>query len=188
MKLRDRVGCAFLVAAVIFATVMLNVTRTYQLPARLLLIDIEVFPAGWQVRGEGPRSVPQAPLGGRGSLQSVYLSFYLPEVADAFEEIYLFGSTREASRYYARRVEQTFGQTEWDDTWTVPEELSYQSFRADQYRFACDESTSRTPMQGCTYIAQYGVYVVLFCMSWIPDYSMSYTDLAKILQAIDERF
>jgi hypothetical protein len=78
-------------------------------------------------------------------------------------------------------------KTESDDFWTIPEELPFRSSNAERSYFACDLSSSVTPMRGCTYIAQYGPYVVLFDIDWIPGYSMNYADLEKILQAIDEK-
>ena len=188
MKSKDRAGCALIVTLVVLGVVVLNVARSCQFLTRSRLIDVEALPPGWQVDDDGPHPVPQAPLGGRESIESISLSFHLPERAGAYEEIYLFENSRKASRYYAKRMERAFRHTEWDDPWTVPEELLYQSSNANQFCFACDESTSVTPMRGCMYIAQYGSYVVLFNISWIPGYSMNYTDLEGILQALDREF
>jgi len=175
------------VGMVVLGIVLLNVIKWCQFPTRYLLVGIDPFPIGWRVSDDGPERVSSAPLGGRGSIQSIEVSYHLPEVAGASEQIYLFQSTREASRYLARRVDHTFRQTELDDPWVVPEELAYQSSKADYSYWACDLSTSVTPMQGCTYVAQYGAYVVLFGIDWIPGHSVSWVDLERILRAIDDK-
>jgi hypothetical protein len=188
MQARDQTGCSLIVALVVLGLVVLGVTRSCRFLTRSRLIGIDAFPPGWQMDDEDPRPVPSAPLGGRGSIESIAQSFYLPDRAGAFEEIYLFEDSRRASRYYADRIGRGFRHTEWDDRWTIPDGMSFRASGADQSHLACDESTLVTPMRGCLYIAQYGSYVVAFGISWVPDYSVDYTDLDKLLQAVDEEF
>ena len=187
MKVRVK-GSWIVIGIIVLALVILNLDKLRRyLPIENLLIDVNAFPPGWQASDQGPKRVPQAPLGGRGSIRSISLPFYCPDLAGAHEEIYLFRDSQEASRYYASRAQRTFRKTDFDDLWTIPDELPFRSSNAEQSYFACDLSSSATPMQGCTYIAQYGPYIVLFDIDWIPGYSMNYADLEKILQAIDEK-
>jgi hypothetical protein len=188
MQTKDKTGCILTMALIVLCLVLLGVTRSCRFLTRSKLISIDAFPPGWQTDAKDPQPVPSAPLGGRGSIESITQSFYLPDRAGADEEIYLFENSQRASRYYADTVERGFLQTEWDDPWTIPNEVSYRGSKADQSHFACDESTSVTPMRGCLYIGQYNSYVVVFGVSWGPGYSVSYADLEKLLQAVDEEF
>jgi len=147
-----------------------------------LLIDDSFFPSGWAIDPEGPFVPPQAPLGGYNSIERIGLNFYVQNGV-AIEDIHRFRSKDESAEEFKRWQETRFSQREIDTPWTVPRELPYRSLVADQFYFACAQEGG-TPM--CRFLGQYEEYLVLFNTQMSPR-SMSYTDVERILRAIDER-
>jgi len=153
-------------------------------PIEELLIDASVLPEGWSASEAGPHPISRAPLGGTKSVESIEFVFYAYG-GSAFEEIRRFKSYQEAVEEFARQKRQVFRVTKFNTPWVVPEGLSYKSPVADQFHYACSQDVGSL-WSDCAYIARYGVYFVQFHTDMLPGY-MSYTDLEKVLQAIDAR-
>lgn len=147
-------------------------------PIEALLIDESAFPPGWKASAVGPRPPPSAPLGYYDSIDRVELFFYV-DSGVAFHEIHRFESVRGAVREFKRQMVISFPS----ETWIVPVELPYQSPTADQFYLACSAQRA-IPM--CRAIWQYEEHFVRFNTHMSPD-SMTYSDLERVLRAIDER-
>lgn len=155
-----------------------------------LLIDESVFPEGWKVDPAGPSAPAKAPLGGLKSIERTSLHFYIWGVSGeqiwsgvAGEQIHRFWSVNDAVEEFERQMGLAFAVGKYDTPWVVPAELPYQSSAADRVFFACSVHGS-IPM--CRMIGQYDEYFVIFNTHMSPDF-MTYEDLERVLQAIDER-
>ena len=148
-----------------------------------LLIELSVFPAGWQVSQDGPGKIPSAPLGGNDSVESIELEFRVYG-GGAIESIRRFKNVEDAEAEFIHQKAHIFRKTDFTTPWEVPSEVVIDKINADQYYFACSQSVG-SYWPGCEFIAQYGVYFVDFSTGMYTDY-MSYKDLSKIIQAIDD--
>ena len=147
-------------------------------PVEVLLIDESVFPPGWQADITGPSSPPNAPLDHYDSIERIELFFYA-HGSVAFQEIHRFASVRGAAREFEHRRSIFFPS----EAWVVPVELAYQSPTADRFYLACSVERA-IPM--CRAIWQYEEYFVRFNTHMSPEF-MTYSDLERVLRAIDER-
>ncbi len=156
-------------------------------PIEELLLDESVFPEGWQAgeRTFDPRQ--------RLPAEQIALGFYINWCPDASlgagHEVYrFFDGPRCAALGYQKQIPGWFAPTQAWGPWEVPAELPYQSPVADQFRFGCsvDQGSS---VQTCEAAGQYEAYVVRFGTSIDREHPecMSFTDLERILKAIDER-
>lgn len=150
-----------------------------------LLLDISVFPPGWEPSSEEPSPDPSAPFGGIRSVDRTTLFFY-SSYASAFEEIERYKEDRMASDVFDERKDFLFQEIAGLGPYTLPEELPFQSSTADASYFAC-VSPSYSVSKGCHYLARFGPYLVHFNIGWDPTF-MTTKDLEAILQAIDEKF
>ena len=147
-----------------------------------LLINVSAFPEGWMA-DSGPSIPASAPLGGVYDIERTLLSFGTSDGScGASEEIYRFSSIKGAQQDFERRLDVNFTVGEYDTPWVVPEELSYQSFVADQFYYSC--STHGCTLY-CQMLGRYEEYVVVFSTGISPDF-MTYRDFEYLLQAIDE--
>ncbi len=147
-----------------------------------LLLNVSVFPPGWMESAEGPSRPASAPLGGETSIERIRLSFYV-DYGGASEEIHRYSSKEEANRKYEAWSEFLFAQREYQAPWAVPPELPYTNSTADRSHFACTESGGN---HSCQFLGQYEEYILIFNTFVSTDF-MTYTDLKRILEAIDER-
>jgi hypothetical protein len=156
-------------------------------PIEELLLDESVFPEGWQARERtfDPRQ--------RLPAEQIALSFYLHWCPDASlgagHQLYrFFDGPRCAALGYQKEIPGWFAPTQAWGPWEVPAELPYQSPVADQFRFNCS-THQRSGAQTCLGVGQYEDYVIRFQTSIDREHPecMSFTDLERILKAIDER-
>lgn len=155
-------------------------------PIEHLLLDESVFPEGW--RADEPFD-PEVRL----PAEQIVLFFHRNEcpfyVLGAGHEIYrFFDGAESAAQGYPEESTIWFYREDGWGPWTVPPELPYQSPVADQFRFACS-AEERSGDMTCRALGQYEEYIVLFDVEMNPEYPdcMSFTDLERILVAIDER-
>ena len=155
-------------------------------PIEELLLDESVFPEGWQAgeRTFDPRQ--------RLPAEQIALGFYIHWCPDASlsagHQVYrFFDGPRCAALGYQKEIPGWFAPWEETGPWIVPAELPYQSPLADQFRFNC--STHQRGGQTCQAVGQYEEYVIRFQTSIDREHPecMSFTDLERILIAIDER-
>jgi hypothetical protein len=159
-------------------------------PIEDLLLDESAFPLGWHASEIGPRPVSEAPLGGRRSVESVLLSYYdapFESRVSAMQELYRFEDPGDAAEYYEGRTETLFAESKFRDLRVWPEALSALPLNTHQAQIGCDLALEVTPMQGCIYIARYGLYVVLLDLDWVPEYAFEFSLAETILLAIDEQ-
>lgn len=152
-----------------------------------LLIDVSAFPPSWYV--DSPPSYTSDSRNGRFTQFRTHSEGF---EAHAIHAVYQYRDNRAAAYWYDEN--QPFGDAERLTPWRIPNELSYKSKVANQFRFACAEFR-RSPdddleqFKNCIAIGQYGKYVSLFSISMSSGYlaeQMSYADLGLILEAIDE--
>ena len=105
----------------------------------------------------------------------------------AYEKIYRMASIVVATREFERQIEIWFPTRGHWSSWERPARVTYESSSADRFRVACAYDTARSDLaQKCHFIGQYEEYLVWFSTDMSPDY-MTYEDLERILQAIDEQ-
>jgi len=155
-----------------------------------LLIDASAFPPGWETDSEGPH-IPagQAPLGGGPmSLQRRVLFFHVcGGGGGAFEQIYRMTSVRGAAKEFERQMTVWFPTRGYWTPWEHPIEVLYERSVADRFHMACARDLARPDLaQKCHFIGQYEEYLVWFSTDMSPTF-MTYEDLERILQAIDEQ-
>ncbi len=152
-----------------------------------LLIDIQDFPAGWLVyQAAGPTP------SGDGAIfapESVERSFYAPQRDNvslrATHRVFRYISSGYAASEYDEQLPRQFHYNiAVVKDWETPNELQYESSIADQFHLACNQSTIGG-MQGCKFLGQYEEYLVTFFTH--TGEQMRYSDIERILQAIDEQ-
>jgi hypothetical protein len=185
------VGFMLVVANSILSCLGFEVTTGYPPPAfpnEELLLDESVFPEGWSAY-EGtynPRERLPADQIGR-----TYVRHDCPRSRLASHSVYrFFEGENSAIGGYQQYIPIWFAPEENWEAWAVPAELPYRSPVADEYRFNCC-GPEGSGAWVCQAVGRYNEYVVRFHvhMDSEPEYPqcMSYTDLEKILIAIDER-
>jgi hypothetical protein len=186
MKRSSLLTIVMLLTTMLTCTGILFACQSWEYPPiEDLLIDESVFPVGWSVSTDGARSIPRAPWSGPTSVvENVELYFYA-HGGGALERIWRFENSEDASQAFERHMRYVFRDGEFNTPWTVPTELSHDSSVAGQFHYACATFEGQ-PWPGCAYVAQYRMYVVHFQTSMLPGL-MTYTDLGKVLQAIDEQ-
>lgn len=151
-----------------------------------LLVDESVFPRGWEAAG-APYDPEDGLLADR-----IVASFFIhgcPHSRRAGHYVYRFyGGARCADMGYRSESSNWFAPRDGWGPWGVPAELPHQSTVADQFRFSCRTRQGST-VQACHAVGQYEEYVVRFLVAMDPQGSdcMSFSDLERILSAIDER-
>jgi hypothetical protein len=97
-----------------------------------------------------------------------------------------FDSPRAAAKEYEHRADVAFRirDERWDTPWEIPDNLLFESSKANQYRYAC-ATVGYYPQLNCAYVAQYEVYVLDFEIGIYDTDVITYTDLLPVFQAID---
>jgi hypothetical protein len=185
------VGFMLILANSMGSCLGLRITTGYPPPAfpsEELLLDVSVFPEGWQAY-EGtynPRERLPADQIARG-----YVRHDCPRSTLADHSIYrFFEGENSAAAGYRQYIPIWFAPEEGWDPWSVPKELPYESPVAEEFRFNC-QVQPESGAQTCQAVGRYEEYVVRFYvhMDSEPEYPqcMSFADLEQILIAIDER-
>ncbi len=153
-------------------------------PAKLL-IDLADMPADWYVvwQGEAPDNYRQQ--------QGAYIEFNVnnPQVLyTAAHHDYQYKSERQAAKEFKRLLPIEFNSNSIASytPWQPPQELPYTSAVANQFYFACHESSINGIRTVCQAMGQYGNYLVIFHTHVTPEY-MTYADIEAILLIIDAR-
>jgi len=94
------------------------------------------------------------------------------------QSVYVYNTVEEAERKY--KVLQSMLQLG-----TAPSNWSYQSSAANKSDVSCYTHESK-PVPSCTWIAQYGKYIVGFYAELVPD-RMSLGDFEKVIYRIDSK-
>lgn len=149
-------------------------------PIEDLIVDISSFPAGW-TQNSPPRE-RNAPI--RWGVDKRGVSFSTQEYGGAIQDVYRGRNLDDAGKGYFNLSESWFRLREAEGDWYIPSEFSYESIIADHYRFGCSIHKP-SGFQTCQMAAQYGVYVTRFYTGMSP--LMTYSDLERILQAIDNK-
>lgn len=144
-----------------------------------MLVDESAFPEGWSVSKKGPQ-LTSAPFGAFPLVEGASLYFEAPS-GTAHETISHFLYLSESEELFERQLSTEFVVGEYGARWVAPEELTYQSFVADEFYYRCslDECA---PM--CRMLGRYERYIVRFNVRMSPDF-MTYQNFEYTLQAID---
>jgi len=160
-----------------------------------LFIDVSAFPSGWKADPAGPHiDTGRAPLGGGPETIQRWVLFFHAEgivkgkSVGAYEQIYRMANVKVAAKEFERRLTAWFPTGEYWTPWERPGDVEYQSPVADRFYLACASygATPETRIQTCDMVGQYEEYLVWFSTDMSPDF-MTYEDLERVLQAIDER-
>jgi hypothetical protein len=141
-----------------------------------LLIDSSSFPSSWSA------SQPTRPADHHGAIRRCGLVFSVPNGV-AVEEIYEYETIGKASHEFERQLDVWFTQRSIDTPWKTPPLPEPVRSIADDFRLAC---SIQGGVSMCRVLARYGVVVMRFNTHMSPEF-MSYTDLEKVLQAIDDK-
>jgi hypothetical protein len=165
-----------------------SVSTATPLPFQLdqLLLDESVFPVGW-VAIESPSLA----LEGRGQVDDLKMEFRC--IADSslfFHEIYRYTDERAAGRRFRRHSD--FSSTDRITEWETPSELKYESQVAERFCFACADFRGYPTERytACQAMGQYHEFISSFSISYVRENMancMSWSDLERILRAVDER-
>jgi hypothetical protein len=150
-----------------------------------LLVEASAFPSDWHSDPDGPGPDPSGPGGGIRSLERTTLSFE-SATAGAYETIKRFRDSEKADDEYLIQEKILFTDTDIRGPYLPPDQVHLEGLVADRYRVACWKP-EYTQVMGCSYLAQYGPYLVDFSFSWDTD-TLSPVELEKVMQAIDEKF
>ena len=158
-----------------------------------LLVDQTLFPLSWYVdiapqpwywkyrEGAEATGIVQLRQQGSGAI--------------AVHRLYRYRNDAKAEEAYQRLALSEFFPYSWDRalTWESPDELSFQSPKADQFKFGCavlgETETDPDRVVVCQALGRYGKYVSAF-FTWVAlngTPGMSLEDLQRILPALDER-
>jgi hypothetical protein len=153
-------------------------------PIEKLLLDESAFPEGW--RATRPFD-PDRRIAAEQITRNILSNKCHPLTVGATHDVYRFyGGASSAAEAYPEETAIWFSPN-WGD-WSIPAELSYESPVAEQYRFGCRiEQETATIL--CQALGQYEQYIVVFDAELDPDHPecLTFTDLERILVAIDER-
>jgi hypothetical protein len=158
-----------------------------------LLIEAHNMPEHWAVAEYSATTRDE-----EGQISGAYISFYYTETAffvRGGEDIYRYGSISRADRHYRRLEDSVFTPNIRQTVSVVPEGFTFSSITADQWRFACHESTfSPTPEFGnvrtiCQFLAQYDEFIVYFTITTqVEDEAMTTIDqVQSIIETIDQK-
>ena len=184
----------FLILMLITAT-LLSAGCTGKIPQRNfttrdLLIDLSVFPDGWQV--SVPPSSPTERLVQIGSSQIEFQASADPLIG-AIHSVFRFNGERAADARFDRMLPSWFNSSSVFSItpWQTPAQLPYHSPTSDKSRFACHDTSAGGRATICQFMAQYDEYIIVFHTVMTPEDMqprsyMTFADLERILKAIDE--
>jgi len=171
-----------IIGFVLFLLAIININRLLPYPhAENLLIDMKPFFPDWWVSQEGVRDISQGVLGGRKAIDTATLS-YESRNGSVRQDVYQFRNCSDASEYYPQEL--PFRRT---DGLVVLPEIGYSSQVALRSYFSCEQSTFAPQMAGCTYVAQYGAYVIVVDGGWLVDSQITHTNFQEAVKAVDEK-
>ncbi len=150
-------------------------------PIETLLVDISVFPEGWEViQPPKPYPLEEMPLVDESmTIRFIYAPGDPERRLRAGHFVFRFQWTDWAAEEFQNQQRIVFSAQP-----KIPEKFSYQSIIADQFLFGCSENRS-TDRTGCDFLGQYEEYLVLFGTDLGE--GMSYDDLERILKEIDHK-
>lgn len=179
-----------LVAAALLITGCTGKAPQRNFTTRDLLINLSVFPAGWQV--SVPLSSPTERLGQIGGSQTEFRASVDPLVG-AIHSVFRFSSELAASDRYDRMLPSWFNSNSVSSVtpWQTPAQLSYHSPTADKSHFACHDTSAGGRATICQFMAQCDEYIIVFHTVMTPEDMqpqsyMTFADLEGVLKVIDE--
>ncbi len=175
-----------IILLIVFLIALINLDKILPFPpAERLLVDITNLLPTWKLNPEEPQRITQGPLGGRKTIHTAQ-SLISSTEGGISQEFYQFTSCNDSENYYSRRTEGLTNQLDTDE-WNLLQDISFKSNIANKFEFLCFESMFSYPMVGCSYIAQYGHYVVMFQGSWNVDSAMSHTMFFVFFLALENK-
>jgi len=160
-----------------------------------LFLSNSNLPKGWEVAGRFPKVTDN-----EGQKSGGVVSFYaLDTVYDAriTQRIYRYDSDGTAGRHYARFETGMFSDESVYRTtpWITPEEFTFSSQAAKQWRFACAGSNFTIgPSTGtystiCRYLAQYDEFLVIIYVDLEIDNEVfiSVPEIATVILSADQQ-
>ncbi len=171
-----------IIGFVLFLLAIININRLLPYPhAESLLIDMKPFFPDWEVFGNGIESIPQGVLGGRKAIDTATITYESRE-GSIRQDVYQFKDCSDSSEYYPQEL--PFRRV---DGWVTLPKIKYSSPTALRSYFSCDQSTFEPQMAACTYVAQYGAYVIVVDGRWLVNSKVTHTNLQEVAKAVDEK-
>ena len=159
---------------------IININHLLPYPhASNLLIDMKSFFPDWEISGKGAHSISQGVLGGRKAISTATITYGSRE-GSIMQDVYQFKNCSDASEYYP----QELPFRRYDD-WVTLSEIEYNSPTALRSYFSCEQSTFEPQMAGCSYVAQYGTYVIVVGGYWLVGSQINHINLQEAVKAVD---
>lgn len=151
-----------------------------------LILPESALPGAWSYV-YAPR--PMGPSTGYGGTEN---DTYVPFGKDgnsthsAYHFMMYFGNEKVAADEYENLVSSRFsnGRLGVGSPWTTPDEISFRSVVAEQYRVACSINTVAGRRLVCLVIARYGSYISMFHAAILPT-TMSVSDFNDVSRKLD---
>jgi hypothetical protein len=142
-----------------------------------LLLNTSSFPSNsWQEIGSRDKREAPSRLG----IERAGTSFSTQTQGVAVQDFYRFATAEDAENNYLELQHDWFNSALKGSIWITPDELKNIQLRADKYQLGC----SQYIIESCWLVALYQTYVVEFKVD-MP--SLTYTDLVRLLQEIDQK-
>ncbi len=172
---------------VLFLLAVINVNRLLPYPqAKDMLIDMTPFLPSWKVQREGIQTIPQGPLGRRQTTHTATVTYESNE-GSFTQAIYQFRNCSDSGKYYSQEVARLLSASNLDDGWSVLPEVEYISTVATHSDFVCNQTTFDPLMTECSYVAQYGVYIVEIQGRWLASSQVDKRSLQEVLEEVDTK-
>jgi hypothetical protein len=147
-----------------------------------LMLDRSLFSKDWY-----QQSLPsERSASVRWGIERLGVSFISQKNGVAGQAVYRGRDSNETRAKYFDEITGPgwFHSDENETEWYIPSDFTYESTVANNYRFGC-QTHKPSGVQSCQFVGQYEVYLIRFRtdMSSI----MTYEDLERILQAIDNK-
>jgi len=149
-------------------------------PIEDLMIDRSLFREGWHQ--EGPPKERTALI--RFGIRKLSVGFISQRHGVARHDVYEGESFEETERRFFKELDYWFAPEDGYTDWYIPREFNYESTIADHYQFRC-YTHEASGIERCAMMGQYDVYLTGFYVDMSP--IMTYADLYRILQAIDNK-
>ena len=149
-------------------------------PIEFLMLDTSSLPEGWLAGKPRERSAPTR--WGIEKLGVTFMSDSAPGVN--LQHVHRGENYKRTSDGYFEFMTSWFHTNEGNTEWYLPLEFPYKNTIADRYHFRC-ATVKHNGIEFCHFVGQYGVYITEIQTVMSP--SMTYDDLAYILQTIDTK-
>jgi hypothetical protein len=154
-----------------------------------LLIGVSDFPGDWYLEIE-PTHIPDR-ADFMGSRDAEYVQFKKVGATFGVDHTVIHEHNVQQAAYWFHADDQFAGGNDFVEDWATPKEFGFQSRVADQFRLACAtiKAYPDGTFQICRAVGQYDEYISVLSVRMIEKNVsiMSFTDMDKLLQVVDDK-